>query len=153
MSQEVLQTGVGHMKGSSLPVGGLGTHSVLTAHRGLPSATLFTNLDKMEEGDYFVLHVLGETMTYEIDQIHIVLPDDVDDLELEKGKDYCTLVTCTPYGVNSHRLLLRGHRTENQAAQLVQEDAKQINSTMVSLIIAGTILLILFIGTLIRHRK
>lgn len=153
MSQEVLQTGVGHMKGSSLPVGGLGTHSVLTAHRGLPSATLFTNLDKMEEGDYFVLHVLGETMTYEIDQIHIVLPDDVDDLELEKGKDYCTLVTCTPYGVNSHRLLLRGHRTENQAAQLVQEDAKQINSTMVSLIIAGTILLILFIGTLIRYRK
>ncbi len=153
MSQEVLQTGVGHMEGTSLPVGGEGTHSVLTAHRGLPSAKLFTNLDKMAEGDYFILHVMGETMTYEIDQIHIVLPDDVKDLELEEGKDYCTLVTCTPYGVNSHRLLLRGRRVENQARHLVKEDAHQISPTLVALAIAGPVLILLFAVTMIRRRK
>ena len=153
MSQEVLQVGVGHLKGSSLPVGGEGTHSVLTAHRGLPSATLFTNLDKLAAGDYFILHTMGETLTYEVDQILIVLPGEMEALNIEEGKDYCTLVTCTPYGVNSHRMLVRGHRTANQAKYLVKEDAKQINTTMVSLAIAGPIFLILFIGTMIRHRK
>ena len=106
----VLQVGAGHLEGSSLPVGGKSTHTVLSGHRGLPSAKLFTDLDQLKEGDIFYLHVYGEVLTYEVDQIAIVEPNDYGLLQIEEGKDLCTLFTCTPYGVNSHRLLVRGHR-------------------------------------------
>ena len=105
----VLQVAVGHMEWSSLPVGGESTHCVLSGHRGLPSAKLFTNLDKLQPGDTFILRVLDETLTYEVDQILIVEPQETGSLRIEEGKDYCTLVTCTPYGINTHRLLVRGH--------------------------------------------
>lgn len=108
---DALQHGVGHLGGTSLPVGGAGTHCVLSGHRGLPSALLFTDLDQLRSGDLFYLHILGETLAYEVDQTLVVEPDDVSALTLEPGKDYVTLVTCTPYGVNTHRLLVRGCRT------------------------------------------
>lgn len=106
----VLQTGIGHIVGSSLPVGGKGTHVILSGHRGLPSSTLFTHLDRMAEGDVFKLHVLGETLTYQVDEIRTVLPDELNSIELNPDEDYVTLVTCTPYGINTHRLLVRGTR-------------------------------------------
>lgn len=115
--EAVLQVAVGHVEGTSLPTGGAGTHCVLSGHRGLPSAKLFTNLDQLTEGDTFMLHVLDETLTYEIDQILTVLPDDVSALGIEAGMDLCTLVTCTPYGVNTHRLLVRGHRADTVEAK------------------------------------
>lgn len=111
-SESVLQVGVGHLEGSSLPVGGESTHCVVSGHRGLPSARLFTDLDRLEEGDTLRLYVLDEILTYEVDQIRVVEPTDVEELAIEEGKDYCTLVTCTPYGINTHRLLVRGHRVE-----------------------------------------
>lgn len=111
--ETVLQSGAGHLEGSSLPVGGESTHSVLSGHRGLPSAKLFTDLDKLAEGDVFYLHVLDETLAYKVDQILTVEPDELEALEIEPGQDLCTLVTCTPYGINSHRLLVRGHRIES----------------------------------------
>lgn len=110
--ESILQVAVGHIEGSSLPVGGSSTHCVLSGHRGLPSAKLFTDLDQMEKGDIFLLKILNETLAYEVDQIKTVLPEEMDNLKIEEGEDLCTLVTCTPYGVNSHRLLVRGHRTE-----------------------------------------
>lgn len=111
----VLQIAVGHIEGSSLPVGGAGTHTVLSGHRGLPSAKLFTDLDQLENGDRFVLHVLGDALWYEVDQILTVLPEEMDALAIDAQEDYCTLVTCTPYGVNTHRLLVRGHRVAGGA--------------------------------------
>jgi len=108
--EEVLETAIGHIEGTSLPVGGVGTHCALSGHRGLPSAKLFSDLDKLAEGDEFYLHVLDETLTYMVDQIVVVEPDDMAELAIDPEKDYCTLVTCTPYGVNSHRLLVRGER-------------------------------------------
>ena len=114
--EAVLQIAIGHVQGSSLPAGGESTHCVLSGHRGLPSAKLFTNLDKLGEGDLFMMRVLNEVLTYEVDQIRIVEPDQIDDLHIVDGMDYCTLVTCTPYGVNSHRLLVRGHRVEAEEA-------------------------------------
>ena len=120
-SDKVLNSAVGHMEGSSLPIGGLNTHSVLSAHRGLPSAKLFTNLDKVEVGDIFTITILDRTITYKVNQILVVLPNNTNDLYVEKGKDYCTLVTCTPYGINTHRLLVRGERIENI------EEEKKIN--------------------------
>lgn len=122
-SDQVLNSAVGHVEGSSLPVGGVGTHCVLSAHRGLPSAKLFTNLDKLEKGDIFTIRVLDRTITYQVDQILIVLPDVVNDLYTVPGEDYCTLVTCTPYGINTHRMLVRGTRIEN-----IEED-KKVNIT------------------------
>ena len=110
---DALQVGVGHIEGSSLPVGGESTHCAISGHRGLPSAKLFSDLDKLTVGDRFILRVLDDTLTYEVDQIHTVLPGEMDELEIVEGEDYCTLVTCTPYGVNTHRLLVRGHRVEN----------------------------------------
>ena len=110
---DALQIGVGHIEGSSLPVGGESTHCAISGHRGLPSAKLFSDLDKLTVGDRFILRVLDDTLTYEVDQIHTVLPGEMDELEIVEGEDYCTLVTCTPYGVNTHRLLVRGHRVEN----------------------------------------
>lgn len=109
----VLQTSIGHLEGTSLPVGGKSTHTVLTGHRGLPSARLFSDLDQLTEGDTFTVTVLNKTCTYQVDQIRIVLPQDLSNLQIEEGKDYCTLVTCTPYGINTHRLLVRGHRIPN----------------------------------------
>ena len=111
-SAEVLQKGIGHMEQSSYPIGGEGTHSVLTGHRGLPDAELFTHLDEMEEGDCFYLHVLDEILAYRVDQIKVVEPNETGDLDIIPGEDYCTLVTCTPYSINTHRLLVRGVRTE-----------------------------------------
>lgn len=110
---DALQIGVGHIEGSSLPVGGESTHCAISGHRGLPSAKLFSDLDKLTVGDRFSLRVLDDTLTYEVDQIHTVLPGEMDELEIVEGEDYCTLVTCTPYGINTHRLLVRGHRVEN----------------------------------------
>ena len=111
-SADVLQKGIGHMEQSSYPVGGESTHSVLTGHRGLPDAELFTHLDEMEEGDLFYLHVLDEILAYRVDQIKVVEPNETGDLDIIPGEDYCTLVTCTPYSINTHRLLVRGVRTE-----------------------------------------
>ncbi len=145
-SEAVLQTGVGTMEGTSLPVGGESTHAVLTGHRGLPSATLFTHLDKLVEGDLFHIHILNETCTYEVDQILIVEPEDMDSLSIVEGKDYCTLVTCTPYGINTHRLLIRGHRVETPADLLyvqVSADAMQIEPLLIAPLVAVPILLLL----------
>lgn len=114
---EVLQNGVGHLEGSSLPVGGESTHAILSGHRGLPSSKLFTNIDRLEIGDIFTMYVLNETLTYEVDQIETVEPYVLDLLRIEDGKDYCTLVTCTPYGVNTHRLMVRGHRIETPESE------------------------------------
>lgn len=156
VDEAVLQIAVGHIEGSSLPVGGEGTHCVISGHRGLPSAKLFTNLDEMEEGDHFMMRVLDETLTYEVDQIRIVEPEDLSALEIEAGKDLCTLVTCTPYGINSHRLLVRGHRVENMESAnsiRVTADAMQIDPVMVAPVIAVPILLILLIWLLVHYRK
>lgn len=128
----VLQIAVGHIPGSSLPVGGEGTHCVVSGHRGLPSARLFTDIDQLREGDVFMLHVLGKTLTYQVDQIRVVLPDELDDLAIDDGLDLCTLVTCTPYGVNTHRLLVRGHRVPNQVAAIADGDAVQVSPALVA---------------------
>lgn len=153
--EAVLQIAVGHIEGSSLPVGGKSTHCVLSGHRGLPSAKLFTDLDRLVKGDTFILRVLDETLTYEVDQILVVEPDEIDALEIEKGMDYCTLITCTPYGVNSHRLLVRGHRVENQKEERVirvTADAMQIEPVTMAPLAAVPVLLILLI-ILIVSRK
>lgn len=117
--ESVLQVGAGHLEGSSLPVGGKGTHCALSGHRGLPSSELFTDIDELEVGDTFVVTVLDRTLTYEVDQIVTVDPYDMDELAINPEQDYCTLVTCTPYGINTHRLLVRGHRVENRTAEHV----------------------------------
>lgn len=151
---EVLQIAVGHLDWSSLPVGGEGTHCVLSGHRGLPSAKLFTNLDKLVAGDKFVIRVLDEVMTYEVDQILIVEPNDLSALAIEKGKDLCTLVTCTPYGVNSHRLLVRGHRVENESEEIrVTSDAMEIDPLIVAPAVALPILLALLFILLVSGKK
>mgnify|MGYP001041734831 FL=1 len=151
---EVLQIAVGHLDWSSLPVGGEGTHCVLSGHRGLPSAKLFTNLDKLVAGDKFVIRVLDEVMTYEVDQILIVEPNDLSALAIEKGKDLCTLVTCTPYGVNSHRLLVRGHRVENESEEIrVTSDAIKIDPLIVAPAVALPMLLALLFILLVSGKK
>lgn len=154
--EAVLEIAVGHIEGSSLPVGGESTHCVLSGHRGLPSAKLFSNLDKLTVGDTFMLFVLGETLTYEVDQIRIVEPREVGDLAIEEGKDYCTLVTCTPYGINSHRLLVRGHRIENTPEAYnvsITSDALQIDPALVAPVVALPIILLLLIFLFIRSGK
>lgn len=151
----VLQIAVGHIPGSSLPVGGIGTHSVVSGHRGLPSAKLFTNLDELDEGDVFMIRVLDETLTYEVDKISIVEPDDLTGLEIDPELDLCTLVTCTPYGVNSHRLLVRGHRIPNLEDDSIRvtADAMQVDRLIVASAIAVPILLVLIIWVLVHYRK
>ena len=155
--ETILQIAVGHIEGSSLPVGGEGTHAVLSGHRGLPSAKLFTNLDELVVGDEFYIRVLDETLTYEVDQIRIVEPDDLSDLKIEEGKDLCTLVTCTPYGINTHRLLVRGHRVETKASAnsiRVTADAIQIDPEIVAPVVAIPILLMLLVWLLWHsHRR
>lgn len=126
-TEETLEKGAGHLFGSSLPVGGAGTHCIISAHRGLPSAKLFTDLNLVKEGDVFYLHVLGETLAYEVDQILTVLPDQTESLAITPGEDYVTLVTCTPYAVNTHRLLVRGHRTTIEKAQEIEKTEKKIS--------------------------
>ena len=156
VDEGILQIAIGHITGTSLPVGGEGTHCVVSGHRGLPSAKLFTDLDKLVEGDIFMMRVLDETLTYEVDQILIVEPEDTSSLEIEEGKDLCTLVTCTPYGVNSHRMLVRGHRIENledSSSIRVTADAQLIDSKLVAPAIAAPILLVMLLAVLIRHRK
>ena len=146
--ESVLQIAVGHLEWSSLPVGGESTHCVLSGHRGLPSAKLFTNLDKLQTGDIFMLRVLDNVLTYEVDQILIVEPQETGALQIEEGKDYCTLVTCTPYGINTHRLLVRGHRIDNiEEAKTVRvtADAIQIEPLLVAPVVAIPILLLLLI--------
>ena len=146
--ESVLQIAVGHLEWSSLPVGGESTHCVLSGHRGLPSAKLFTNLDKLQTGDIFMLRVLDNVLTYEVDQILIVKPQETGALRIEEGKDYCTLVTCTPYGINTRRLLVRGHRIDNieQAKTVrVTADAIQIEPLLVAPVVAIPILLLLLI--------
>ena len=167
-NEKVLQTSIGHLEGSSLPVGASsynceegkvmdpedGSHCVLTGHRGLPSSKLFSDLDKLAEGDVFSLNVLGETYTYQIDQIRVVEPSDLSELKITPGMDYCTLVTCTPYGINTHRLLVRGHRTANpQGDVTIIADAILIDRKYVAPFIAGPILLILILGVLISDKK
>ncbi|MCD7859272.1 MAG: class C sortase [Firmicutes bacterium] len=154
----VLQVGVGHLQGSSLPVGGEGTHSVISAHRGLPSARLFTDIDQLEVGDTFTITVLGQVFTYKVDLISIVLPSKMEALYIADGMDYCTLMTCTPYGVNTHRLLVRGVRTTNEEEALiyVTADAYQIEPILVAPLLAVPLLLVLLVWLLAgssRRRK
>mgnify|MGYP002559349581 CR=1 FL=1 len=154
--EDVLQNSAGHIPGTSFPIGGPGTHSVITAHRGLPSAKLFTNIDNLKIGDQFYIHGPDETLAYEVDQIKVVLPEDTSDLRIEEGKDYVTLVTCTPYGINTHRLLVRGHRTayipkveEEQIAE-----TKKKNNRMLMLNITGffVAILLMFIAYIVRKK-
>jgi len=150
-NEDVLQTAVGHLEGTSLPVGGAGTHCVLSGHRGLPSARLFTDLDKLTNGDTFVLNVLDEVLTYEVDRIRIVLPSDLSELAIEDGKDYCTLVTCTPYGINTHRLLVRGKRIESRSTLNVRvtADAMMVDRVIVAIAFGVPMLLIIILVWLV----
>ncbi len=157
---DALQIGVGHIEGSSLPVGGESTHCAISGHRGLPSAKLFSDLDKLTVGDRFSLRVLDDTLTYEVDQIHTVLPGEMDELEIVEGEDYCTLVTCTPYGVNTHRLLVRGHRVENstdkEPARVATDETRTEPLGKISIllpVLVFAILLMLLLVFLLPKRK
>ena len=150
----VLQVAIGHLAGTSLPVGGDSTHCVVSGHRGLPSARLFTDLDRLIVGDIWTMTVLNRTVTYEVDQIRIVEPEDLSELQIVQGSDYCTLLTCTPYGINTHRLLVRGHRIPNLDGDAnVTADAMQVDQTLVAMVVAVIILLILVIILLIVSSK
>lgn len=155
--EEILEKAAGHLEGSSLPVGGESTHAVITAHRGLPSAALFTDLDRLEEGDHFLLHVLDETLCYEVDQILTVEPDDTSALEVEDGEDLVTLITCTPYGVNTHRLMVRGHRVpyveEEVAAENVPLSRISLHTSYLLWVAAGLAVTGVFILFLYRRDK
>lgn len=155
-SEGVLQIAIGHIEGTSLPTGGAGTHCAVSGHRGLPSARLFTDLDRMEIGDTFMLYVLDRTLTYEVDQILTVLPDDMSGLAIDPEEDYCTLVTCTPYGINSHRLLVRGHRVESAKVRAkinFTSDAAVIDPLTVTVAVGAPMVLIWMIWTMIAPRK
>lgn len=147
-SDKVLNCAVGHLEGSTLPIGGESTHCVLSAHRGLPSAKLFTNLDELAVGDVFTITILDKMFTYQVDQVKVVLPDETDELNVVNGEDYCTLVTCSPYGINTHRMLVRGTRIENI------EEAKKINITTEAylidpLIVTPVVAIPIFLGLLV----
>ena len=153
-SDSVLNIACGHMEGTSLPIGGESTHSVLSAHRGLPHAKLFTDLDKMEVGDVFTITILDRIMTYQVDQIKVVNPNEIDEVHIIDGEDHCTLLTCTPYGINSHRLLVRGTRIENAAPILyVTSNAFKIDSLVATPVVAAPILLILLIVLMVKYRN
>ena len=154
--EAVLQIAVGHLEGTSLPVGGESTHCVMSGHRGLPSAKLLSNLDKVEVGEIFLIRTLDECLTYEVDQIRIVEPHEISELDIVEGEDYCTLVTCTPYGINSHRLLVRGHRVENREDSeriRVTADAIQIDPIMVVPFVAAPMLIALIGHMFFGHGK
>lgn len=155
-SEGVLQIAIGHLEWTSLPVGGSSTHCVVSGHRGLPSARLFTDLDKMQEGDVFHLRILDEVLTYQVTEINVVLPDDTSDLMIEQGKDMCTLVTCTPYGVNTHRLLVHGTRIETLEEPTevrITADAFQLEPVVVAPAVAAPMLLVLFINLMIPKKR
>lgn len=155
-SNSVLSAGIGHLEGASLPVGGSSTHCVLSGHRGLPSAKLFTNLDKLEECDVFYIRTLNELLTYRVDQISIVLPSEVDALEIAENEDYCTLSTCTPYGINTHRLLVRGTRIENEEearSLYIPAEAFRLDSLLLTPIIALPMLLVLLIALMAKGKQ
>lgn len=144
--EAVLQVAIGHIPGTSLPVGGKDTHSVISGHTGLTSAKLFTDIEKLLKGDTFTLNTLNETLIYEVDQIRVVLPQEVDDLNIEKGKDYVTLQTCTPYGVNTHRLLVRGSRINTDLSNIkVTADAIELNSIVINIVCLIILILIFYI--------
>jgi len=152
----VLQVGIGHMQGTSLPVGGLGTHAFISGHRGVPSSKLLSDLDEMALGDLFALYILGETLTYQVDDIQTVLPYQVRSLDIDRGMDYCTLVTCTPYGVNSHRLLVRGRRVENKEArgwQTVYAEVKMVDRIIAIAAAAAMASPVIFIFTFFAIRR
>ena len=154
--EESLQIAAGHIEWSSLPTGGESTHCVISGHRGLPSAKLFSSIDRLEEGDIFMLRTLDEVLTYEVDRILTVKPEETDALLIEKGKDYCTLVTCTPYGINTHRLLVRGHRVDNPQdwnSVYITADAMQIEPLIVAPVMAAPILLLLMIAVMLPTEK
>jgi len=155
ISDSVLNVGAGHMEGSSFPVGGVGTHAVLSAHRGLPNATLFTHLNRLEVGDIFKVTILDRTVTYQVDMVKVVLPSDTSDLFLDKDADLCTLVTCTPYGINTHRLLVRGHQiaSEEEKQLYITSDAHRIDELIVTPIVALPILISLMIFVLVKPVK
>jgi sortase A len=154
ISPEVLNIACGHLEGTSLPVGGENTHCILSAHRGLPHAKLFTDLDRMELGDTFTITVLDRTVTYQVDQIKVVRPNEIDDVRIIDGADHCTLLTCTPYGINSHRLLVRGTRIENAAPVLyVTSDAYRIDSLVATPVVAAPILFVLLIVLMVKYRE
>lgn len=156
---EVLAKGAGHLKNSSLPVGGTGTHAIISGHTALPSAELFNNLSDVEKGDVFYIHVLNETLAYEVDQIKVVLPDNIEDLLIDRNEDYVTLVTCTPYGINSHRLLVRGRRIPYEEAkaitpvQQVEEGFRYKSAYVAAGIVAAAILLAVILSSIIKRRK
>lgn len=155
-SDAVLNVAVGHIEGTSVPAGGPSTHTVLSAHRGLPSAKLFTDLDEMEIGDVFTITVLDRVLTYEVHEIQIVLPNEVDSLYVQDGEDLCTLVTCTPYGINTHRLLVHAHRIETVEPKpeiYVPADAYMIDSLIVTPIVAIPMLLVLLVFLLVKYRR
>lgn len=155
-SDGVLQVAAGHLEWTSLPVGGENTHCVISAHRGLPSAKLFTNLDRMTVGDTFMLKILDETLTYEVDQILIVEPADTEPLKIVEGYDYCTLETCTPYGINSHRLLVRGHRVENAEIKPnlhVTADATRIDPLVVAPVLIIPVTLVVLLVFLLKPKR
>ena len=153
-SQDVLETSVGHLEWSSLPTGGLGTHCLLSGHRGLPSAKLFTDLDKLREGDTFTLSILDQDLTYEVDQIRTVLPTDLSDLMQQPTQDLCTLITCTPYGINTHRLLVRGHRIQTDSGLVrVISEAVQIDEVMVAIVLSIPVLFLLVMAVMLKKPK
>ena len=155
-SEDVLNRGVGHLEGSSLPVGGENTHSVMSAHRGLPSSKLFTDLDRVEKGDTFQLVILDQILTYQVDFIKVIEPTDVSDLQIIEGGDYCTLFTCTPYGINTHRLLVRGVRIETIKEKpiiYVSNEAFRIEPLLVTPAVAAPMLLVLLIHLLVKYRE
>lgn len=154
VEESVLQIAVGHVPGSSLPVGGKRTHAVLSGHRGLPSAKLFSELDKLKEGDIFTVTVLDRMISYQADQIRIVLPEETDELAIVDGKDYCTLVTCTPYGINTHRILLRGHRIKNINGDIaITAEATRIPNYIVIPAVGIPILFLMLVIMLIYYRR
>ena len=156
--EDVLQIGAGHLEGSSLPVGGESTHAVISAHRGLPSATLFTDLDKLEEGDHFLLHILDDTLAYEVDRIDVVEPDETELLSVVEGEDLVTLLTCTPYGVNTHRLLVRGHRVPYVPEEVADEASdslfgNSLHTNYIFWVIVGLAVTGAFVGVLISRDR
>ena len=155
-SDTVLSKGVGHLEGSSLPVGGESTHSVMSAHRGLPSSKLFTDLDRMEIGDTFQIIILDQTLTYQVDHVKVITPTEVEDLQIVEGADYCTLFTCTPYGINTHRLLVRGVRIETIKEKpiiYVSNEAFRIEPLLVTPAVAAPMLFVLLIHLLVKYRE
>ena len=155
-SDDVLNRGVGHLEGSSLPIGGENTHSIMSAHRGLPSSKLFTDLDRVEKGDSFQIIILDQVLTYQVDYIKVIEPTDVSDLQIIEGGDYCTLFTCTPYGINTHRLLVRGVRIETIEEKpiiYVSNEAFRIEPLLVTPAVAAPMLFVLLIHLLVKYRE